>query len=83
VLLVLTDGEPSDIDVEDPRYLIKDARQAVLTLRRTGIDVLAFGLGQRSFHALDRIVGHKRSLRVPQIGTLPVTIFVSRQDAES
>ena len=75
VLLVLTDGEPSDIDVQDPRYLVEDARQAVLALRRAGIDVLAFGLGQGSFQALDRVVGHKRSLRVPRIGTLPERVM--------
>jgi nitric oxide reductase activation protein len=75
VLLVLTDGEPSDIDVQDPRYLVEDARQAVLALRRTGIDVLAFGLGQGSFDALDRIVGHKRSLRVPRIDALPERVM--------
>lgn len=75
VLLVLTDGEPSDIDVQDPRYLVEDARQAVLALRRTGIDVLAFGLGQGSFQALDRIVSHKRSLRVPRIDTLPERVM--------
>jgi nitric oxide reductase activation protein len=72
---VLTDGEPSDIDVQDPRYLVEDARQAVLALRRAGIDVLAFGLGQGSFQALDRVVGHKRSLRVPRIGTLPERVM--------
>jgi hypothetical protein len=75
VLLVLTDGEPSDIDVQDPRYLVEDARQAALALRRTGIDVLSFGLGQGSFQALDRIVGHKRSLRVPRIDTLPERVM--------
>lgn len=71
VLLILTDGEPSDIDIQDPRYLVEDARQAVLAMRGIGIDVFAFGLGQGSFQALDRIVGHKRSLRVPRIDALP------------
>lgn len=71
VLVVLTDGEPSDIDVQDPTYLIEDARQATQTLRHTGTDVLAFGLGQGSFRALDRIVGGKCTFRVPHIETLP------------
>lgn len=71
VLVVLTDGEPSDIDVRDPTYLIEDARQAAQALRRSGTDVLAFGLGQGSFRALDRIVGGKCTFRVRRIETLP------------
>jgi hypothetical protein len=75
VLLVLTDGEPSDIDVPDPDYLREDARRAVLSARKTGIDVFAFALGDSSFRALDRIVGGRRVLRVPRIETLPVRIM--------
>lgn len=71
VLVILTDGEPSDIDVQDPAYLVEDARHAVQGLRRSGTDVLAFGLGQGSFRALDRIVGDKCAFRVPRIETLP------------
>jgi nitric oxide reductase NorD protein len=33
LILVLTDGEPSDIDVVDPRDLVEDARRAVVILR--------------------------------------------------
>lgn len=38
-LLVLTDGEPSDVDVHDRRYLIADARAAVLAATRQGLPV--------------------------------------------
>lgn len=75
VLLVLTDGEPSDIDIQDPHYLTEDARRAVLSLRKEGIDVFAFGLGDGSFRALDRIAGAHRALRVPRIETLPLQIM--------
>ena len=34
LILVLTDGEPSDIDVVDPHDLVEDARRAVLALAR-------------------------------------------------
>jgi len=37
LLLVLTDGEPSDIDVNDPKLLIEDARKAVQELSQQGI----------------------------------------------
>lgn len=36
-ILVVTDGEPSDIDVFDKRYLLQDAREAVLRGGRAGI----------------------------------------------
>ncbi len=37
LLLVLTDGEPSDVDVRDERHLIEDARMAVRELESDGI----------------------------------------------
>ena len=37
LLLVLTDGEPSDIDVNDPQLLIQDAHKAVQELDQDGI----------------------------------------------
>lgn len=42
LVLVLSDAEPSDIDVADPRDLVEDARRATLALRSRGID--AFGV---------------------------------------
>jgi hypothetical protein len=41
VLLVLTDGDPADIDVYDDEYLLEDARDAVKAARRAGIRVFA------------------------------------------
>lgn len=75
VLLVLTDGEPSDIDVPDPQYLTEDARRAVQQLRRGGIDIFAFGVGGGGFHQLDRIFGERRALRVPRIDVLPQRVM--------
>lgn len=71
VLLVLTDGEPSDVDVPDPQYLAEDARRAVQQLRRQGIDSFAFGIGGGPFAQLDRIFGERRALRVARIEVLP------------
>ncbi|MDO5625358.1 MAG: VWA domain-containing protein [Pseudomonadota bacterium] len=36
-MLVITDGAPSDVDVHDSRYLIEDARHAVLHARKAGV----------------------------------------------
>jgi len=75
VLLVLTDGEPSDIDVKDIGYLTEDARHAVSEVRRNGMDVFAFGLGAGPFQSLNRITGRKRVLVVPRIDFLPARIL--------
>jgi hypothetical protein len=37
LLLVITDGEPADVDVRDPRHLIEDARMAVRELKQEDI----------------------------------------------
>lgn len=37
LLLVVTDGEPADVDVRDPQYLRFDAKKAVEELGRNGI----------------------------------------------
>jgi nitric oxide reductase NorD protein len=37
LLLILTDGEPADIDSKDPRMLIEDTRHAVQELKQKGV----------------------------------------------
>jgi len=37
LMLILTDGEPADIDVKDPRLLIEDSKVAVKELQQEGI----------------------------------------------
>ena len=44
-ILLLTDGAPSDIDVHEPRYLVEDARHAVLAARAAGAAWLAPAMG--------------------------------------
>ncbi len=45
LILLLTDGEPHDIDVHDPRYLLEDLKQAVREARRKGSEVRCLHLG--------------------------------------
>ena len=47
-IVVVTDGEPSDVDVHDPRYLVEDARAAALALRRRGLRVHCLALDARA-----------------------------------
>jgi nitric oxide reductase NorD protein len=71
VLLVLTDGEPSDVDVPEARYLAEDARRAAHQVHRHGIDIFGFGIGNGPFFQLDRIFGERRALRTSRVDVLP------------
>jgi nitric oxide reductase NorD protein len=44
ILLILTDGEPADIDVDDPQHLRMDAKKAVEELRSHGIVTFCISL---------------------------------------
>jgi len=59
ILLLLTDGEPADIDVSDPDYLIADARQAVSELAGSGIDSFCLSLDPKADAYAGRIFGHR------------------------
>jgi nitric oxide reductase activation protein len=45
LLVLVTDGEPHDIDIHDPSYLLEDLRRAVLESRKRGFAFLSIGLG--------------------------------------
>lgn len=69
--LIVTDGEPSDVDCPDPRYLAEDARHAVQELRREGIDVFCLALGPRNVSILTRIFGPRGFVILSRITALP------------
>ena len=71
LLLIVTDGEPSDLDIKDSRYLIEDARRSVQSLTYQGIDVFCVGLGGQISSSLDAIFGPKNSLVIDRIERLP------------
>ena len=70
LLLVVTDGEPSDIDVDDRRYLVEDARMAVHELNREGIDVFCIALDSEADSYAQRIFGRRGALRIGSIDQL-------------
>ncbi|ANJ72927.1 hypothetical protein A9Y76_10820 [Ralstonia insidiosa] len=57
VILVLTDGEPSDIDVVEDDYLVEDARHAVATAAGRGIRTFCLTLDRRADAYVRRIFG--------------------------
>jgi nitric oxide reductase activation protein len=71
LLLVVTDGEPSDIDVGDKRYLVEDARKAVRSLMHRGIDVFCVGLDGQGDSYLTRIFERRNVLQIDRVERLP------------
>ena len=71
LVIVLTDGEPSDIDVSDPLTLAEDARRAAVGLHAAGIDAYGVVLGQAGISAASRIFGRGKTMMVHRVEDLP------------
>ena len=74
LVLVLTDGEPSDIDVPDPLDLVEDSRRAVLRLRARGIDTFAVLLGTQGAENATRMFGRSGYAALRRLEDLPARL---------
>ena len=74
LVIVLTDGEPSDIDVADPLDLVEDARRAAVGLRARGIDGFGVVLGSDAMNSAVRIFGRGNTMLVPRVEDLPARL---------
>ena len=74
LILVLTDGEPSDVDVVDPRDLVEDARRAVLNLRSRGIDVFGVTLDPSGAGSGAAVFGRGQHMPVRRLEDLPARL---------
>ncbi len=70
LLLVLTDGEPSDIDVSDPQLLTEDAHKAVQELDREGIFTYCINLDSNADDYVADIFG-PQYLVIDKVERLP------------
>jgi nitric oxide reductase activation protein len=70
LMLILTDGEPSDIDVDDERMLIEDARVAVRELDRDGIYSYCINLDPKADEYVADIFGRQYSI-IDHVDRLP------------
>jgi nitric oxide reductase NorD protein len=71
LLMVITDGEPADVDVRDPQYLRYDAKKSVEDAARMGISTFCMTLDPRADQYVSRIFGAKNYMIVDQIARLP------------
>ncbi|MBN2855503.1 MAG: VWA domain-containing protein [Halothiobacillaceae bacterium] len=70
LMLILTDGQPADIDVTDDRALIEDARQAVNELDTEGIFTYCISLDPKADEYVSDIFGRQYTV-IDRIETLP------------
>ncbi len=70
LLLVLTDGRPSDVDVQDDQALVADTRQAVQELAQRGMHSHCISLDPMADTYVHDIFGHHASV-VDRVEQLP------------
>jgi hypothetical protein len=79
LLLILTDGQPSDIDTRDGELLIADARQAVKELDRQGIYSYCINLDPKADEYVADIFGRQYTIidKVEQLPQKLPELFIS------
>ncbi len=70
-ILLVTDGEPADVDVFDPLYLIEDARVAVHQARQAGVRVFCIAVDSNADHYVRRIFGWRDYCITENASALP------------
>lgn len=71
LLLMITDGEPSDVDVYDRDYLTYDAKKAVESLTRYGVHSFCLSLDPKADRYVSKIFGARNYLVVDKLRDLP------------
>lgn len=71
LLFVVTDGEPSDVDIHDGNYLIFDAKQATLRNRARGIESFCIALDAQNEPSVRRMFGTTHYAVLDRIDSLP------------
>jgi nitric oxide reductase activation protein len=71
LLLLVSDGEPADIDVRDPQYLRHDTKKAVDELMRKGITTYCLTLDPNADNYVSRIFGANGYTIVDHVQKLP------------
>lgn len=80
LLLIVTDGEPADIDERDPQHLRLDAKKAAEELRARGVLSYCLTLDPQADRYVERIFGARHYTIVDHVQRLPEklpTLFAS------
>jgi nitric oxide reductase NorD protein len=70
LMLILTDGQPSDVDTKDERLLIEDSRRAVTELDQKGIYTYCINLDPKADEYVSDIFGKQYTV-IDNIQSLP------------
>jgi hypothetical protein len=71
LILLVTDGEPADIDVRDPQYLRHDTKKAVEEMATRGVRSFCLTLDPNADDYVARIFGPKGYMVVDHVNRLP------------
>jgi len=71
LLLVITDGEPADVDVDDPQHLRFDTKKAVEELKSEGVMTYCITLDPHADAYVSRIFGEKNFTVIDNVQRLP------------
>ena len=71
LVLVVTDGEPHDIDIFHPGYLARDARQAVREAASAGVHVFCVAVDSQADGYVRTIFGENNYLVMDDVADLP------------
>ncbi len=71
LILLVTDGEPADIDVRDPQYLRHDTRRAVGELATRGVTTYCLTLDPQADRYVSRLFGPRHYTVLDHVQRLP------------
>jgi len=76
LLLILTDGEPSDVDAPDRKYLHDDTKKSVEAAKRNGIHTYCISLDPAADQYVSRIFGAMNYMVVDHVKCLPEKVLL-------
>lgn len=76
ILLIITDGEPSDVDAPDRKYLHDDTKKSVEDAKRNGIHTYCISLDPGADRYVSRIFGATNYMVVDHVKGLPEKVLL-------
>ena len=76
LLLIMTDGEPSDVDAPDRKYLHDDTKKSVEAAKRNGIHTYCISLDPAADQYVSRIFGAMNYMVVDHVKCLPEKVLI-------